>query len=368
MKVLHCAALLSPPSGVVSQMESEQFAASQLGIDWHVRMFCPKGSLVDSAIAHHAQWLGEGRGNFAWKLYAWFMLRIEYHVWLYSLAKEYDIFVLRYYVHDPFQLFFLLLCKRPVYLVHHTLEVPELAMPGGRAAWLRSRLESWLGKYSVRYAQGTIGVTREILAHQALRGYKRGKDYLYPNGIVYESHVAADKREKIPELLFVAGFFAPWHGLDLLLKELGSNSERFVLHLVGGLSEVDRLRAESDERVILHGHQDSEGIRMIAARCMVGLSSFGLSRIGMEEACTLKVREYLMMGLPVYAGYREVLPQTFTFYRSGPPSIPDILSFARSVSSASREQVAASAKPYIDKAAILDTLYRALIEAQEGQS
>jgi len=70
----------------------------------------------------------------------------------------------------------------------------------------------------------------------------------------------------------------------------------------------------------------------------------------------------------VYAGHKEVFPTSFDFYRNGAISLPDILSYARSISSVSREQVAASAKPYIDKAAILDTLYRALIDAQEAQN
>lgn len=369
MKVLHCAALLSPPSGVVSQMESEQFAASQLGIDWHVRMFCPKGSCVQSAITHHSRWLGEKKNSAFWKAYAWLLLRIEYHRWLYSLGGEYDAFVLRYYVHDPFQLLFILLCKRPVYLVHHTLEVPELAMGGGYLGRLRSGLDSLIGKYAIKKSAGTIAVTQEILDYQRKRAQVGSrKEFLYPNGVFFDQGPVPDSRTEIPGLLFVAGHFASWHGLDLLLDEISLSRDQFVLHLVGDLSEDDHVRASMDKRIVLHGRLAANAIRNIAESCSLGLSSFALDRKGMTEACTLKVREYLVMGLPVYAGHKEVFPNSFDFYRNGAISLPDILSFARSVSSVSREQVAASAKPYIDKATILDTLYGALIDAQEAQS
>lgn len=367
MRVLHAAALLSPPSGIVNQMEWEQLAASQLGIPWQVKMFCPRDSCADSPVVYRARWLGGKRNGVIWKLYAWLILRIEYHVWLYSLAKEYDAFVLRYYVHDPFQLLFILLCNRPVYLVHHTLEVPELAMPGGTVARLRSLLEDWIGRYAVRYSYGTIGVTQEILTHQNLRGYKRGGDYLYPNGILYEKFTVSDERCDIPELLFVAGFFAPWHGLDLLLSDIESSGQEFILHLVGTLSAVDQARAKKDKRIVLHGYKPVEYVRKISGRCSLGISSFALSRIGMAEACTLKVREYLMMGLPVYAGYQEVIPSSFSYYRSGPPSIADILAFANSVRSISREQVAGAARPYIDKSVALDILYRAMRDVRGAE-
>lgn len=368
MKVLHAAALLSPPSGIVSQMEWEQLAASKVGIEWRVRMFCSKGSCVQSAIAHHSRWLGEKKNNAFWKAYAWFLLRIEYHRWLYSLAGEYDAFVLRYYVHDPFQLLFILLCKRPVYLVHHTLEVPELAMGGGYLGRLRSALDSLIGKYAIKKSAGTIAVTQEILDYERMRAQVGiRKEFLYPNGVFFDQSPVFDSRTKVPELLFVAGHFASWHGLDLLLDDISSSSDQFVLHLIGDLSEDDHARASVDKRIVLHGRLAADAIRKVAESCSLGLSSFALDRKGMTEACTLKVREYLVMGLPVYAGHKEVFPASFEFYRNGLISLPDILEFSRSVSSASREKVAAAAKPYIDKATLLNTLYRALVDAEETQ-
>ncbi|MEK5745027.1 glycosyltransferase family 1 protein, partial [Acinetobacter variabilis] len=91
-------------------------------------------------------------------------------------------------------------------------------LPGGFSGWLRSQLESQLGKPTISTAKGIIGVTQEILNYEKLRSSSFDKaSFIYPNGIIYKTLDLLDKRnEKIPELLFVANF-APWHGLDLLL-------------------------------------------------------------------------------------------------------------------------------------------------------
>ena len=128
------------------------------------------------------------------------------------------------------------------------------------------------------------------------------------------------------------------------------------MHLVGELSSTDKIIAEMDSRVILHGPKGIEDIRQIASSCWLGLSSFALSRKDMQEACPLKVREYLMMGLPVFGTHKDVFPEAFEFYKNSRLSISDILIFSLETRAASREEVAAAARKYIDKVAILSAL------------
>lgn len=49
MKVLHAAALLRPPAGIINQMRWEKEAAQELelDLDWQVRLFCPRGWMSD---------------------------------------------------------------------------------------------------------------------------------------------------------------------------------------------------------------------------------------------------------------------------------------------------------------------------------
>lgn len=355
MKILHAAALLRPPPGILNQMAWEQSAAHALGIQWHVRLYCPKGAAPDSNLIQHASAVESVEGRSAlFKLFAWARLRRDYHRWLLQVEHEYDALLLRYYVHDPFQLAFIRRATKPVYLVHHTLEGPELAADGGVIASGRAWAENWLGGRTIRRARRVICVTPEIGRYELARAKGMATSaVIYPNGIVYSGEIARDGRGDVPQLLFVASGFSAWHGLDRLLASMKHSAGRFVLHLVGTVGDDDRAVAKLDPRIRMHGRLSSEAISQLAAQCDVGLSSFALDRQQMSEACTLKVREYLMLGLPVYAGYREVLPDDFPYYRRGPADVEAIVRFAQDMRAVSRQTVSVAARPHIDKRALL---------------
>ncbi len=367
MKVLHSAALLRPPSGILNQMMWEQEAAHQLGIDWNVRMFCPSGWTDDSEVIQFCSKVLAGAPKNRWeKARDWLTLRKAYHEWLTLQENDIDLFVLRYYVHDPFQLKFVSRCRKPVCLVHHTLEVPELSLAAGLTGKTRAFLEELIGGRTIRKAFATIGVTQEIIDYEKKRSNQLDKAaILYPNGIVYDQPPVGNNRGEVAEFLFVASYFSPWHGLDLLLNSVRQSKEKFVLHLVGELSPKDRRLAKRDTRVIMHGRKTHKEIRQLAEHCCLGLSSFALNRNKMTQACTLKVREYLMMGLPVYAGYQEALPEGFPFYFQGEPEVSKLLIFSNKVYGVSRKKVADASRPYIDKTILLENLYDCLCEHGE---
>ena len=365
LRVLHSAALLSPPSGIVTQMQWEQDAANALGIAWRVAMYGPKNSANHAAVSVEDPRIdAQSLKNPGHKLLAWVQLRQRYHQWLLAQQDAVDVFVLRHYVHDPFQYAFIRRCKRPVYLVHHTREVPELALPGGAVGFIRSRLERWLGGMNIRAAKGIIGVTQEIVDDALRRSHAAPKpSHLYANGIVFKEFVRADRRNaSIPELLFVANF-APWHGVDVLLEEVAKSQDAFVLHLVGAIP--DGLEALlQDPRIRVYGKLSHAQITQLGEQCWIGLSSFALARKQMKQACPLKAREYWMLGLPVYGDYEEVLPaatpsQTL-YYQQGTERIADILRFAHQMRAHSKEVVSRTMRPCIDKIALLARLYQDL--------
>jgi glycosyltransferase involved in cell wall biosynthesis len=362
MKVLHSAALLNPPLGVLNQMDWEQSAASDMGLDWTVRMCCPVGSAAESPVTHHFPAIDVNHADSPLRKFkAWFELRRTYHRWLLSLQNDYDVFLLRYYVHDPFQLAFIKQARKPVCLIHHTLEVPELAMAGGLPGLVRAFAEKKIGPRSIRASQATIGVTSEIVGYELGRaGLPLTKGLIYPNGILYRANATEDRRSGIPELLFVASDFPAWHGVDLLLDALGRYQGELILHLVGPIADEFKDAASSDSRIRLHGRLTHSEIVQLASQCHVGLSSFALYRKGMTEACTLKVREYLMLGLPVYAGYRDIFPEEFPYYRCGECDLEAILEFARACDKKPRSLISAAAKPYIDKHMLIRSLSMAL--------
>ena len=65
----------------------------------------------------------------------------------------------------------------------------------------------------------------------------------------------------------------------------------------------------------MHGRLPQDAIFVLSAGVDAGDRFSRLIDRDMEEACTLKVREYLASGLPVVSGHRDSgLPADFPFY------------------------------------------------------
>lgn len=366
---LHVMLMSKVTPGVINQMRWESQAARDSGLNWDVKIFCPESDqftddflFVKSKLARSSL-LKMPLG----RLIFWGLLRLDYYWWLLRSTKNYDYFLIRYNVADPFLLLFSLVFRGRHLLVHHTLELPELRHYKGFVPFAMYCYERVFGQVNLSLAYGLIGVTKEIVEHELARMCcNRNKlTYVYPNGILYSPDMMLlDLRGtdgSCPEIIFVASEFYEWHGLDLLLSNLKDNVDSFVLHLVGSLNESDLLVAQNDSRVILHGTLNSRQLFNLYAKCTVGLSSFGLSRKGMNMACTLKVREYLSAGLPVYSGHLDVFPNDFQFYRNGPARIGDILNYCARVRIYKKETVSGAAMEYISKASLMGRLYDSIV-------
>jgi hypothetical protein len=348
MKVLHVGQFRSAAPGVAAQMLQEQLAAERAGLPWTSHLFVPKGC-TSNAVCVEAAALPDEKQKF----------KREFFQWLGGAVENFDLVLLRHSLFSLGQARFLESCSIPVYLVHHTLEVPELLSDGGFKAWARAVAEGFFGRMSLRRSHGVVGVTPEILSYEVSRAGKHLPTLLYPNGVNYrEADDLLDTRHgRIPELVFIASEFVPWHGLDLLLDSCDSCGATFILHLIGRLSDEQLARAALDKRVVVHGMCSKETIQSRLGAAWVGLSSFALHRKGMKQACTLKVREYLQAGVPVFAGHEDVFPRDFPFYHSGSADMSTILEYARSVRSASRKTVCSESRTHIDKQTLVTNLY-----------
>lgn len=361
MKVLHVAMARVPSSGIVRQMQGEQQAAAESSLPWVVHVFVPNESPQLINDVHGVQSgavpvlvTDPNLKN------TWLSFRLFFFKWLLEKEKEFDFVLLRYSSYDPLQYWYLSKTTKPVYLVHHTLEGPELMLEKGFANKIKAFAEMAIGPFSMRKAIGQVGVTQEILDYEQKRSRTtKATGFVYPNGLkIDEEMLAQDGRSKdVPRLLFVASDFFPWHGLDLLLSSVAKSNRNFRLDVVGHVSETDKLYAAKDERVFLHGHLPIEEIKKLAAQADLGISSFALDRKKMGQACTLKVREYLSMGLPVYSGHDDVFPASFDFYKNDVCDIDVVCSYAIKMKSVPRSKVVAAAKELIDKKLLLQKLY-----------
>ena len=126
------------------------------------------------------------------------------------------------------------------------------------------------------------------------------------------------------------------------------------LHIIGNISASSDHR---DDRIVFHGVRDEQYIEEIASECDVGLSSFALFRKNMSEACPLKVRQYLAMGIPVYSGHVDSgLPPDFPYYKNGGLNLNALLNFAKYSRCFSREEVRSASSKYIDKKLLMKKL------------
>lgn len=337
-------------------MHWEQLAANELGLAWSARILGPVPE-EHKEIAIEFPWSGSTSSPLA----AWILLRWRYNFWLWRQRKDFDLFLLRYNVHDPLQVIFLLLMGRRALLVHHAIEVDELRSFSGPMSRLRTLLEVLTGKLSVTLASGVLGVTDEIVRHQVARSLRPKRfSATYPNGIHLPVEPASDNRSEVPTFLFVASEFEPWQGLDLLLSSAATSTADFKVHVVGSLNSALRESAAVDERFVLHGHLEPTMIRRFASESWLGLSSLALWRQGLTQACALKVRDYLAWGLPCAGSYEETLPNGFKFYSQTEVAMPALLEIAHMHRHTPRDEVATASAPFISKTGAFNQMYESL--------
>lgn len=354
-RVLHAAHMRTPMVGVVRQMEYEQVAADELGIAWHSRMFCC--GYEDSAVTVNAP---EGVGYLQFKQ--------SYYHWLREQVSNYDVVMLRYAKNDIFQYLFVRSCEIPVISMHHTMEVYELIGNGNIKSRVLAQVEKWTGKLTLGRVSAIAAVTNEIGAHQRARCGNPNKTVIhYGNGAVYGEKPLLTKSiftSGFHEFIYLSSAFPVWMGLDLLFSAAQQCNSHFNVHIVGKLSKEQEVMLQTDSRFIAHGYMDTVDVDNLMAKCTVGLSTFAIHRKRFTEGNTLKAREYLRAGLPVYAGHRDIFNKNFPYHCDGPADFVAILAFADKMLGVSREAVSEAARPLIEKKRVLDAMYTNLKDLQ----
>lgn len=99
-------------------------------------------------------------------------------------------------------------------------------------------------------------------------------------------------------LVFVGSAGTPWHGLDRI-AELASLFPDARFDVIG----TEPFAAPPN--VTRHPHLARAAYTPLLHQATAALGTLALFRKSMDEACPLKVREYLAAGLPVLAAYRD---------------------------------------------------------------
>ena len=111
-----------------------------------------------------------------------------------------------------------------------------------------------------------------------------------------------------PRAVFAGSPAMAWHGVDRLVE------------LAGALPEIDfdlvgPSIAAAPPNVRVHGTLTGDAYWSVLARADVAIGSLAMERAGLREGSPLKVREYLLAGIPTVIGYEDTdLPGELPWY------------------------------------------------------
>lgn len=251
--------------------------------------------------------------------------------WLKENESKYSIILFRY----PLASYGLykLLSKFPNKIVfeHNTKEIEELSnelknvrkkipfsiKPGFflylfEVGYLPILLEKFLAPFIFKKAIGGISVTREIAKYEQQRQAKYN-NYVVSNGIDVTSnqlHQLYLYNCKEINLFMLKGNPALWHGVDRIIKGLENykGDKKITVDLIGNINSYDNtmiLASKCKNQINIIPSVSHDKLVDYLKNYHAGIGSLGMHRIGLMEACPLKVREYFGFGFPCIIGYDD---------------------------------------------------------------
>ena len=360
-RILHITSSKKLTAGQRQQLESEYIASQKLSeIEWTIRAIHNYSPILP----FEEQTPILFRPLFMRSLYAWLVVLKSYH--------KYDLVLFRHITFDPLSIIFSPLINNRI-SVHHAKEIEELKLI--RKNWkgkLASKLEKFTGNVSIKNSIAVIGVTEEIAHYQNIARGLNKKVFVYPNGIDIDKVPLVEDNREGPNrinIAFVCGTFSEWHGLDLLLDAFDNQNESNVtikVHLIGKISQEYITRIENSSIFVIHGYMQKEDYRKLLSRCDIALGSLAMFRQGLNEGSTLKVREMLASGIPVYSTHKDASLQNHSvFYKQDLEiNIDEMVRYAINMKNYSRNDIRHDTVKYISKKYILEELIDKLKKAK----
>jgi len=362
LRVVHLTVYRDLPSGIRKQIKWERSASSKLeGIVW------------DSVAVHGGTPVEPFETQIPRLLRPMFLRNLFGWLTAWRLSKSYDMVLLRHMPFDPFVFFFAPFIRNRI-SIHHSREWEEMPLirPGikGQLGGAVERVTGWV---AVRCAKGILGVTSEIAQFQAAIRAPDKPAGLYANGIDLDSVEEAEdaRSDTAVNAVFMSNTFSKWHGLDRLVdavRNLPDIPNELTIHLIGHLSEAQKQDVMSlgDQAKLfkIHGFLDASAYKALIAQADIGIGSLAMDRQNLTEGSTLKVREMLGMGLPVYSSHIDTaLDLDFPFYKFVENvDISSLLAFAHKTKHTTRSEVRAASAPHIEKSAMMQTAGNWLID------
>ncbi|PJJ76368.1 glycosyltransferase involved in cell wall biosynthesis [Thermoflavifilum aggregans] len=186
-------------------------------------------------------------------------------------------------------------------LLHRHLSVMEVNVIDTEEVKFTPLLRRWIyraGRKSlIRSVDGLVCVTPEIEA--------RFKRYGKPSCVISNGIDLNRIPLKRPDpsgrahLIFVGSSDIPSQGIDLVIR-LARRLPQYVFHIV-----CPDLPVGKQQNIISHGALCDTQLKSLYMRMDIGIGTLALHRKHMQQACPLKVREYIAAGLPLILAYED---------------------------------------------------------------
>ena len=169
----------------------------------------------------------------------------------------------------------------------------------GRAGWAYNELSRGV---TLRATAGLVCVTYELARSADLTRYAK-PTVVIGNGADPAVTIALPPAsgERAAAVMLI-GYPAAWAGVDKVIT-LAQALPELDVHLVGPRAGVPD--GPLPANVHVHGQLPRDGYRDVLAAADFGIGPLALHRKGMSEASPLKVREYLLHGLPVLTAHED---------------------------------------------------------------
>jgi hypothetical protein len=153
-------------------------------------------------------------------------------------------------------------------------------------------------------ARGFVFVTSELSGKPSFAGF-RAVHRVVTNGVELAAYPSLPAVEgTAPRLAFVGTADQPWHGVDKLV-DLAARRPAWRFDIMGLDADTALISGPAPANVSWHGAIDRAEVVEVLATADIGVGTLALHRKSMNEACPLKVREYLAVGLPILYGYAD---------------------------------------------------------------
>jgi glycosyltransferase involved in cell wall biosynthesis len=151
----------------------------------------------------------------------------------------------------------------------------------------------------LRAVAGFITVTNELAGR--LAGFGKPGEVI-GNGIALADFplLPPPDSERPPRLVFMGSAGSPWHGLDRV-TDLARLIPGMPIDIIGESTPA----APLPTAIHFHGPLTRERYEPLLRAATVAIGTMALYTKHMDEACPLKAREYLALGLPVIGAYQD---------------------------------------------------------------